>query len=159
MRIVERNLDRLYRVVWKEGVISYYTEKSQDYDRVLDIFIRANDGGTKLSKSDLLMSTITSKWHNVNAREEIFGFVSHLNSGLERPNELTKDFIMRACLLLSDLDHSYKIENFTPKNLNLVQETWPQIRYAVEATIRLVNRFGIDRDTLTSTNALLPIAY
>jgi uncharacterized protein with ParB-like and HNH nuclease domain len=53
----------------------YYTETDQDYDRVLDIFVRANEGGTKLSKSDLLLSMVTSSWDGVNAREEIFNFV------------------------------------------------------------------------------------
>jgi hypothetical protein len=36
----------------------------------------------------------------------------------------------------------------------------PSAHYpSLERTIRLLNRFGIDRDTLTSVNALLPIAY
>ena len=67
--IFERNLERLYRAVWKDDVISYYTEVNQDYDRVLDIFVRANEGGTKLSKSDLLLSMITSNWDGMNARK------------------------------------------------------------------------------------------
>ncbi|KAA0570338.1 DUF262 domain-containing protein [Azospirillum sp. Sh1] len=159
VRIVERNLDRLYRTVWKDDVVAYYTEKSQSYDRVLDIFIRANDGGTKLSKSDLLLSMITSKWDGVNAREEIFNFVDRLNDELDRKNDLNKDFVMRACLVLSDLDHVYKVNNFTTANLAVIQRNWPEIKRSLEATLRLVNRFGIDRDTLTSANAVLPIAY
>ena len=158
-RLAERNLDRLYRMIWKDGVIAFYTEKDQSYDRVLDIFIRANDGGTKLSKSDLLLSMITSKWEGVSARQEIYEFVDHLNSGLERRNELDKDFVMKSCLVLSDLDPRYKVNNFTSANLNLIKDNWKQIKASLEATLRLVNRFGIDRETLTSVNALLPIAY
>ena len=158
-RLAERNLDRLYRMIWKDGVIAFYTEKDQSYDRVLDIFIRANDGGTKLSKSDLLLSMITSKWEGVGARQEIYEFVDHLNSGLERRNELDKDFVMKSCLVLSDLDPRYKVNNFTSANLNLIKDNWKQIKASLEATLRLVNRFGIDRETLTSVNALLPIAY
>ena len=30
--------------IWKRDAISYYTENDQDYDRVLDIFVRANEG-------------------------------------------------------------------------------------------------------------------
>jgi len=71
--VFKRNLERLYRAVWKDEVISYYTEHDQDYDRVLDIFVRANEGGTKLSKSDLLLSMVTSQWGGVNARDEIYG--------------------------------------------------------------------------------------
>lgn len=156
---LNRNLSRLYRIVWKDEVISYFTETDQSYDRVLDIFIRANDGGTKLSKSDLLLSMITSKWNGVSAREEIFGFVNHLNSGLQGRNNVDKDLIMKACLVLSDLDHAYKVGNFTTRNLAIIERNWANIRRALEATFNLVNRFGIDQDTLTSGNAILPIAY
>ncbi len=158
-KIARRTLENLYRKLWKDEVIAYYTEKNQSYDRVLDIFIRANDGGTKLSKSDLLLSMITSKWDGVNAREEIYNFVERLNNELDRKNDFDKDFVMRSCLVVSDLDHVYKVNNFTNEALATIQKKWPEIRAALEATIRLVNRFGIDRDTLTSVNALQPIAY
>jgi Protein of unknown function (DUF1524) len=158
-RTIKRNLSRLYQVVWKESVITYCTEANQDIDRVLDIFVRANDGGTKLSKSDLLLSMITTKWENVNARDEIYSFVDYLNSDLDRKNEITKDFIMRACLVLSDLDPNYDVRNFTRKNLEIIRVNWPKIKAALECTLRLVNRFGIDRETLISSNALQPIAY
>ena len=59
-RVLRHNLTRLHEVVWKEDAIWYHTEHKQDYDRVLDIFVRANSGGTTLSKSDLLLSTITA---------------------------------------------------------------------------------------------------
>jgi len=158
-RIARRNLENLYRKLWKDEVISYYMETNQSYDRVLDIFIRANDGGTKLSKSDLLLSMITSKWDGINAREEIYDFVERLNNELDRKNNFDKDFVMRSCLVISDLDHVYKVNNFTNAALSQIQEKWPTIRSALEATVRLINGFGIDRDTLTSANALLPIAY
>ena len=158
-RIAERTLDRLYRTVWKDGVIAYYTEKDQSYDRVLDIFIRANDGGTKLSKSDLLLSMITAKWDGVSARQEIYAFVDHLNDGLAAKNRLDKDFLMKACLVLCDLDPRYRIGNFTNANLARIEANWKEIKVSLESTLRLVNRFGIDADTLTSLNALLPIAY
>mgnify|MGYP003676115428 CR=1 FL=1 len=154
-----KNLMNLYRKIWKDEVIAYYTEKSQVYDRVLDIFIRANDGGTKLSKSDLLLSMITSKWDGVNAREEIYDFVQRLNNGLDRKNDLDKDFVMRSCLVISDLEHRYIVNNFTNDALAQIQRRWPDIKLALERTMKLINRFGIDRDTLTSANALLPIAY
>lgn len=158
-RVAERNLDRLYRTVWKDGVIAYYTEKDQSYDRVLNIFIRANDGGTKLSKSDLLLSMITSKWEGISARQEIYDFVEHLNTGLVAKNELDKDFVMKACLVLSDLDQRYKVGNFTKANLKLIETNWRRIKSSLQATLELVNRSGIDREVLTSVNALLPIAY
>ena len=48
-KVFERNLERLYKAIHEDEVIAYYTEIDQDYDRVLDIFVRANEGGTKLN--------------------------------------------------------------------------------------------------------------
>ncbi|MFI5305375.1 MAG: DUF262 domain-containing protein, partial [Nitrospiria bacterium] len=157
--IFERNLERLYRAVWKDDVIAYYIEADQDYDRVLDIFVRANEGGTKLSKSDLLLSMITSNWEGMNAREEIYGFVEHVNSDLNRKNDLDKDFIMKSCLVLTDLPVAYKVQNFSVKNLSLIKSKWADIKAAVENGVDAANFYGIDRDNLTSSNALIPIIY
>lgn len=158
-KVIERNLEKLYTAVWKNESISYFTETSRSLERVLDIFVRANEGGTKLSKSDLLLSTITTTWGDLNAREEIYRFVDFLNSGLARSNSLDKDWVMKACLVLSDLPNAYKVSNFNKKNLDLIRSNWERIKVALEMTVRLANDFGIDRDTLTSSNALLPIAY
>jgi uncharacterized protein with ParB-like and HNH nuclease domain len=82
MIVFDQNLGRLYRAVWKEDFIAYYTENDQNYDRVLNIFVRANQGGTKLSKSDLLLAMVTAKWGDINARDEIYDFVDRLNNDL-----------------------------------------------------------------------------
>ncbi|MGZ8911413.1 MAG: DUF262 domain-containing protein [Methylococcaceae bacterium] len=159
VRLFKRNLDRLYRMVWKDESVAYFTEQSQSYDRVLDIFIRANDGGTKLSKSDLLLSMLTSKWDGVNAREEIFNFVEYVNNDLTLKNNFDKDFIMKSCFVLTDLPHAYKVANFTKENLDIIKNNWAKIKKTLEQTILLINSFGLDRDSLTSANALHPIAY
>ena len=125
-RTVSRNLDRLHRMIWKDEIVSYYTENDQDYDRVLGIFIRANDGGTKLSKSDLMLSMIASKWTDMSAREEIYRLVDTLNQRLDRKNDVTKDFVMKASLLLSDLDHVYQVRNFANRNLEIMRANWPR---------------------------------
>ena len=158
-KIFRRNLERLHKAIHSDEVIAYYSELDQDYDRVLDIFVRANEGGTKLSKSDLLLSMVTSSWDGVNAREEIFGFVDRLNTQLTGKNDFDKDFIMKACLVLSDLPVVYKVQNFNEQNLAVIRENWSNIKKAVERGVDLTNSFGINRDNLTSVNALIPIAY
>ncbi|CAN5146608.1 DUF262 domain-containing protein [soil metagenome] len=158
-RQFQKNIDRLYQTIWMDDVIAYYTEQEQDYDRVLDIFVRANEGGTKLSKSDLLLSMVTAKWGTVNAREEIFGLVERVNNDLARKNNLDKDFVMKTCLVAADLQVAYRVNNFNNENLAHIERQWPNIRDAIVRTLRLVNSFGIDRDTLTSANALIPIVY
>lgn len=158
-RVFRRNMERLYRAVWKDEVIAFYTEQNQDYDRVLDIFVRANEGGTKLSKSDLLLSMVTLNWSGINAREEIFRFVDRINMELTRRNNFDKDFIMKTCLVVTDLPVAYKIQNFNLQNLQKIRDRWEDIKSAIERAVDLVNFFGIDRDNLTSANALIPLIY
>ncbi len=158
--IFEDNIKRLYdTIVQKDDTITYFTEDDQDYDRVLDIFARTNMGGTKLSKSDLLLSMVTAKWEGMNAREAIHEFVDTLNNDLSRRNDFSKDFILKTALALADLPVQYQIENFNNQNLLLIQKAWDQIKKAITDSVELVNSFGIDRENLTSANALIPIIY
>ena len=159
MMVFERNLDKLYRAVWENQTIWYYTEHDQNYDRVLDIFVRANAGGTTLTKSDLLLSTVIAKWRDINAREDIYGLVDRINGELTRKNNLDKDFVMKSCLVLSDLPVAYRVQNFNNKNLEIIYGKWDRIKAAIEKGVDLVNTFGVDRDTLTSQNALIPVLY
>jgi Protein of unknown function DUF262 len=151
------NLEQLWRVVWQDECLNYYTETSQSYEKVLDIFIRANDCGTKLSKSDLLLSMLVANW--TGGKEIIVQFVKKINNKLVLKNKFTKDFVMKSCLVLLDLPHTYNVRNFTTDNLRKIQDNWVSIANTIERTIRLVNSFGIDKNFLTSTNALHPIAY
>lgn len=157
--IAVSNLRRLHQVIWVDEAINYFTETNQSPDRVLDIFVRANDGGTKLDKSDLLMSMITSKWSSGTAREEVFGFVEYIKSGLSFPNKMSRDVLLKACLTLLDLDVQYKVANFTTEAIERIERDWANIRVALEDTFRLINSFGVNGDNLTSLNAVLPIAY
>lgn len=158
-RTLRNNLDRLFRAVHKDEVVAYYPEKEQDYDRVLDIFVRANAEGTKLTKSDLLLSMVTSNWSGMNAREEIYRFVDRLNGDLTRRNTFTKDFVLKSCLVLTDLPVTYKVENFSSKNLERIRAAWPEIKRAIESGVDFINSRGIDGTNLTSANALIPIFY
>ena len=157
--IAVSNLRRLHQVIWVEETINFYTETNQSADRVLDIFVRANDGGTKLDKPDLMMSMITSKWSAGAAREEMFGFVEHIKSGLSVQNKITRDVLLKACLTLLDFDVKYNVANFTSDAIATIESRWVPIKVAVENTFRLINSFGVNGENLTSLNAVLPIAY
>ncbi|MCA0423367.1 MAG: DUF262 domain-containing HNH endonuclease family protein [Proteobacteria bacterium] len=157
--LAEDTLRRLHRVIWKDEGINFFTEHDQSVDRVLDIFVRANDGGTKLSKADLLMSMITSKWSSGSAREEIGGFVDYINKGLAAPNKISRDLVLKACLVVCDYDVVYNVKNFTAEAIARIEANWAQIKQAIENTFRLLNRHGITGDNLGSLNAVLPLVY
>ena len=54
-------LSQLFKVIHTQPSISYYKVKSEELDKVLQIFIRVNSGGTVLSYSDLLLSIATTR--------------------------------------------------------------------------------------------------
>jgi hypothetical protein len=100
---------------------------------------------------------MTSKWPQ--ARDEVYNFVDYLNRSLGHPNNFTKDFIMKNCLVLADLPVAYKVQNFTEQNLSIMQHNWPRVKNAIERCVRCVNSFGIDENNLTARNALIPVIY
>ena len=65
------------------------------YDRILDIFIRANSGGSPLSRSDLLMSVITLRWEQFNARDETERLIEDLTELLSPKRALNREFVLR----------------------------------------------------------------
>lgn len=157
--IVEHNLTRLYECVWSDDTISYHTETDPNHERILEIFVRANSGGTKLSKSDLLLSTLTLHWGTENAREVINMFLDELNNHLTRKNRLNKDFVMKSCLVLLDLPVAYRVSSFTKDTCARIRDRWDDVQQAIKRAVDTANAFGIDENTLTSFNALIPIAY
>jgi Protein of unknown function DUF262 len=66
-------------------------------DEVVEIFVRANDGGTKLSRMDLIFSLIKSRW--TDASEAVEGLCQALNS--TRDFAVTKDFVIRSLMVFS----------------------------------------------------------
>jgi len=138
----------------------YYEEKNQEIEHVLNVFIRFNSGGTTLSYSDLLLSTAASQWKDINAREEITSLVDDLNGIRGHGLELDKDFVLKAGLMLSDIASvGFKIRNFTPENLAILEKNWGKVRGALIETIQVVTGFGFNKDNLPAKSALLPIAY
>jgi hypothetical protein len=152
-------LDRLHRVVHTEPVIHYYEEETQDVERVLNIFIRLNAGGTVLSYSDLLLSIAVAEWKTIDARAEIHKLVDELNR-IGTGFNLTQDFVLKAGLMLADIASvGFKVENFTHANMATLETNWPAIRSALVRTIELAATFGLNGQTLRADSALLPIAY
>ena len=158
-RYARKSLHRLHTLVHSDRVISYYEETDQDLDKVLNIFIRTNSGGTVLSYSDLLMSIATAQWDDRDAREEIYDRVDLINR-IGGSFNFSKDFLLKAGLLLADIpDVRFKVTNFNRSNMAKLESSWEQIVSSVTSAVELVASFGFSHTTLTANNALLPIAY
>ncbi len=163
IQTAQQNLRRLHEVYFSDASICYHVEAHADQSRMLDIFVRANSGGKQLSKPDLLLSNLTVHWTKLDAREEIKIFVGDLNCILNRgmvksKPALTQDFVLKSCLVLAERPVAYDISSFSKQNCRYIEECWPDIRQALTDTVEAARWFGINGLTLTSVNALIPIA-
>ena len=151
-------LDQLYRVVHDKNLLSYYEEKSQNLEKVLNIFIRMNSGGTVLSYSDLLLSIAVAQWSG-DARQEIHSLVDDLNN-TGAGFSFSKDLVLKAGLMLSDIGSvGFKVENFNRENMAVLEERWPAIKRALKVSVQLLASFGFTEKTIRADSAILPIAY
>lgn len=152
-------LNELYNVIHQKEMINFFLEKSIELDKVLQIFIRINSGGTKLSYSDLLLSIASAQWKSLDAREEIHDFVDEINKYGQGYN-FDKDLIMKSCLVLGDFpDVKFNVDNFSKSNMLKIESIWVEIKDAISIAVQLVSNYGFTRETLATTNALVPIAY
>lgn len=159
LKFATKILTKLFRVIAEKGTVSYYLEETQELDKVLNIFIRINSGGSVLSYSDLLLSIATAQWEKHDAREEIIEFVDNLNYIGDGFN-FNKDFVLKASLVLSGIKEiAFKVDNFNKENMLKIENEWDKIKEAIQLAVEVVASFGYSRETLTSNNAIIPIAY
>jgi uncharacterized protein with ParB-like and HNH nuclease domain len=158
-RFANKTLFKLWSVVNERPTINYFLEKGESLDKVLNIFIRVNSGGTVLSYSDLLLSIATAQWKHRDAREEITTFVDELND-IGDGFRFDKDLVLKSSLVLADFkDIAFKVDNFNKDNMLMIEDQWDEIERALRCSVQLVSNFGYSRDTLTANYAIIPIAY
>ena len=154
-----RTLFKLQKIIHDVECINYYLEMDEKLDKVLNIFIRVNSGGTELSYSDLLLSIATAQWQEKDAREEITTFVDEINRIGDGFN-FNKDFVLKSCLVLCDFKEiAFKVDNFNRPNMLRIEENWDNVSQAIRISVNLISDLGYNRERLTSTNALIPISY
>lgn len=154
--LAAKNILLLYTRLVNNKIINYFEVEKDSIDSVLDIFVRVNSGGTVLSKSDLLFSTIVSHWDK--ARDEIDKLLSEINKKGEG-FKFSNDFIMRTCLYLLDMSVALKVETFKKDSVLKIKENWEAIRKAIKDTVDLLNEFGFNSENMISYVAVSPMVY
>ena len=149
----------LFQQIIMSPVIHFFTEKGNELDKVLNIFIRVNSGGTQLTYSDLLLSIATAQWENEDARDRITELVDEINEYGDGFN-FDKDIVLKCCLVLCDFsDISFKVDNFNTANMKKIEHEWETIALALKTTIKLLASFGFNAKTLTANSVIIPVAY
>ena len=150
------NITLLFTRIKSDEIINYFEVESDSIDDVLDIFVRVNSGGTVLSKSDLLFSTIVSYWNA--GREEIDNFLATINKIGDQYN-FSNDFVMRTCLYVMDLSTTLKVEVFGRDSVSQIKKAWDEIKSAIKDTVEILNELGFSDKNIVADTAVIPLVY
>ncbi len=132
-------LEKLKDAFHTKQLISFFEEKEKNLNKVLNIFIRVNSGGEKLSYSDLLMSILTASFSS-DIREKMNELVDALkDKGF--PN-VEQDQVLKTCLLLIGSNTNFELKNFNKNNVKKIEENWEKITESIYNAAKLLGTFG-----------------
>jgi hypothetical protein len=160
---IKDHVDLIRDTFFNESGIGYQELDSIDKpnlykeDDVVEIFIRANSGGTRLGKSDLLFSLLTAAWEVADDRMEIL--LEKLNM---RGFAFTRDFILKTCLTLLNQGARYEVTKFRKDGVREeIEQKWDSIVDTIKDVIDFVQGSTFIRcdKALPSYLVLIPLVY
>jgi uncharacterized protein with ParB-like and HNH nuclease domain len=158
-QFTKETIRKLYEMIFSKPLINYYLEDAQEIDTVLDIFIRTNSGGTSLSFSDLLMSIATASWTS-DARKAMSDIVKRVfEISSSEPFIITKDFVLKTCLLLFSDSIKFQVKNFDKQRVTEFEENWERVEKSIIESFTLLSNLGFNNHSLRAKNAVIPIIY
>lgn len=162
-RRIERNVSRAQQEFINDENISYQLLDGVDdpdaytIDDVVEIFIRANAGGTKLGKSDLLFSLLASDWEM--ADESVEALLAEINA---RGYAFDRDWVLKSCLVMLGQGAKYEVRKFREPSIRekFVSE-WDALADAIKAVCDfLYSHTSLKTDkAVPSYIALIPLVY
>lgn len=124
---------------------------------IVEIFVRTNNGGTKLEKSELLFALLSSEWNAA-----VFK-INDLKEDLRKNKfEFQQDFILKFCLMAFGKKAAYKVEKFRdPEILRKIQAEWTSVTGAITNIVDFMPAYTPidDIKLLTYKNSALPLMY
>jgi len=161
--LVRQNIARVQQVFTADDIIIYQELDSIDnpslysLNDIVEVFIRANSGGTPLGKSELMFTLLVLSWEEI--EEELLDFLNILN----RPGyKFTRDFILKTSLILIGTGAKYDVHKFrVENNIQTLRDNWNKIKDAISDIRDFMqnNTFIRSDKALPSYLALIPIIY
>ncbi|MCQ2693075.1 DUF262 domain-containing protein [Helicobacter pylori] len=148
-------LETLNKAFHDKQLISFFEETEKNLNKVLNIFIRVNSGGVKLSYSDLLMSILTASFSS-DIREKMHELVDALKD--KGFSNMKQDQVLKTCLLLVGSNTEFKLKNFNKPNIKKIEENWEKITESIYNAVKLLKNFGY-AGYLGSAYILSSLAY
>lgn len=160
---LDDHLDLVDRTFKSDDTVTYQELDSIDNpklyseDDVVEVFIRANSGGTKLGKSDLLFSLLNASWEV--ADEEMESLLDSLN---RHGFAFTRDFVLKTSLVLLGQGARYEVEKFRKLGVREeVEKQWDNIAKAIQDVLDFVRgKTYVQCDKALPTYlVLVPLVY
>lgn len=160
---IEDHLDLIDRTFKMDDAITYQELDSIDNpnlyteDDVVEIFIRANSGGTRLGKSDLLFSLLSASWEGADEKMEVL-----LDSLNRHGFAFDRDFVLKTCLVLLGQGARYEVQKFRKIGVREeIEEKWDAIAKAIQDVLDFVQgKTFIQCDKAMPTYlVLMPLVY
>jgi len=162
--LIELNVDLIRDVFCTQQNIHYQIVDSIDRpntftdDDIVEIFIRANSGGTSLAKKDLLFSLLVNSWDDADTR--INELIDEINTA--GGFNFDMDFILKTCLILINTGAKYDIAKFrNDDNKTAIIDNWDSIAASIKWCKDLIygSTYIKSDKQLPSYLSLIPIIY
>jgi len=123
-------------------------EKNFDED-VLEMFVRFNQGGLPLTKSDLIFSTIKLKWKDVGEKFE----------DLAEKTEINKDLLLKTLTVVSELPAGIKIEEVR-REIERLKDNFDNFAQVIEQFHDKVKKLTEQYERIYKKyNFIIPVVY
>lgn len=161
-RLIRQNLSRMSKEFSNDQALIYqeldntYEDSGLSFEDVVEVFIRANSGGTTLSKSDLMFTLLTTDW--TDADVEMEDFLDEINdNGRFR---FTRDFLIKLSMSILGHGAKYDVDKLRDEKIrSAISDNWAGITEALKfVKDDVVKRTYIrSSKALISYNALIPM--
>lgn len=160
---IEENIEIIRNVFCTQENIIYQVVDSIDRpesykdDDIVEIFIRANSGGTPLNKSDLMFSLLVSSWED--AEENMSDLLDDLN---KTGYKFNRDFILKTFLTLVDKGARFSVDKLRDEDTRTkILDQWKDLAGAIKNAKDFIygNTFLKTDKTIPSYLSLIPIIY
>lgn len=158
-------LQTLQRALSDKYNINFYLAKEKNLSEVVEVFVRVNSGGEKLSASDLMLSVAAGEQGDVDIHVLIQSAVDSINSTPQNVDDgfkVDKDLLLRGGLMFTGASSlSLKNNNnYTSTRMNeIFKDHWEAIVDAFKSATVYIEYLGFIGQKLPSKNLILPIAY
>lgn len=162
-KMIRKQLKQVIQSLNNTDAINFYLAETDNLAEVVDIFVRVNSGGQKLSAPDLMLSIASGNSAIDDAQKQISEAIEDIKNtpkgGAEFPAD--KELIIRAGLMFTGAD-SLSLsnqDNYSRERIESVFiDHWEDIVESLQNGVRLLEWLGFNVAGM-SKNLLLPIAY